>query len=126
MEFKYKLIYLIYSDTYEHALFGVWWGPHFSENVMQSYIFNNLHITNVYDKTGTSTKRSQERNITCSIFVHILVAMLMPHKKKTIEHVFFLSSCQGLHFSGNFIQSHTLNIYSHTLLTAKRLTSFYQ
>ena len=24
--------------TFEHALFGVWWGPHFSGNLVQSYI----------------------------------------------------------------------------------------
>ena len=60
MEFKYKQTYVIYSDTYEHAVylacgggpilvgtscnhtfehaFGVWWGPCFSGNIMQSYI----------------------------------------------------------------------------------------
>ena len=50
LNFKYKQTYLMYSDTYEHALFGVWWGsPHFSGNFMQSYIVNKLHITNVSD-----------------------------------------------------------------------------
>ena len=39
MEFKYKQTYLIYSDIYEHAAYLVCGGgPHFSGNLMQSYI----------------------------------------------------------------------------------------
>ena len=39
MEFKYKQTYLIYSDIYEHAVYLVCGGgPHFSGNLMQSYI----------------------------------------------------------------------------------------
>ena len=40
MEFKYKQAFLIYSDTYEQALFGpcVRWGPHLSGNFIQSYM----------------------------------------------------------------------------------------
>ena len=57
-------------------------GPHFSENFIQSYIFNNLHFTNVSDniifvwlyvvptKIGTPPKEVKNENITCSIFVH--------------------------------------------------------
>ena len=26
------------NQTFEHALFGVWWGAHFSGNLVQSYI----------------------------------------------------------------------------------------
>ena len=89
MEFKYKRTYSIYSDTYEHAVYLVCGGgPHFSRNLMQSYI--------------------QTCTIRCVVGAPILVGTSCNH---TFEHALF-GVWWGPHFSGNLMQSyiHTCTI----------------
>ena len=70
------------NDTFKHALFGVWWGPNFSGNFMQIHTFLKIYtlllcltILSLHDcmtfPKKYPTRRSRERNITCSMFVHI-------------------------------------------------------
>ena len=109
-------------------------GPNFSGNSIQSYtcliIYTLFMCLTLYDcmtvptKIGAPPKEVKNGNM---IHVQYLFIVGICHIGWTKLNIYnFLSWCRGPYFGGNFIQSYTFKIYSHTLLTAKRLTYFYQ
>ena len=99
------------NHTFKHALFGVWWGPHFSENFMQFHTFLIIYtlllcltIFSLHDcmtfptQIGTPPKEVENEilHVQC-LFIYSRYA------KYYVQNLTcdFLFSCRVLYFGGN-------------------------
>ena len=108
------------NHTFEHALFGGWRGPHFSGNLMQSYI----RTYSIRCVVGAPILVETSCNHT---FKHALLGVWWgPHFSGNLMQS-YIKTCTiwcvwGPHFSGNFMQFHTFFII-YTLVSGLTILS---